>query len=89
MIKTMLWPFFKRFFGLFISKTFVRLLALRLLCFFGSSIIDTRNKYQAFVAENQNVDELVSTEFTIRSTLMKAVDDIEEIDSADARLVID
>lgn len=89
MIKTMLWPFFKRFFGLFISMTFVSLLAVGLLCCFGSTIIDTRNKYQAFVAENQNVDELVSTEFTIRSTLMKAVDDIEEIDSADARLVID
>ena len=89
MIKTMLWPFFKRFFGLFISMTFVSLLAVGLLCCFGSCIIDTRNKFQAFVAENQNVDELVSTDFTLRSKLMSAVDDIEEIDTADARLVID
>ena len=89
MIKTMLKPFFKRFFGLFISMTFVSLLAVGLLCCFGSCIIDTKNKYQAFVASNQNVDELVSTQFTTRNDLMSLVDNIEEVEDADARLTVD
>ena len=88
MIRVMFWPFFKKYFGLFISMVFVSMLAVGLLCCFGSCIINARNEYQDFVTNYQNVDELVSTNFTSRSNLMK-VTSLEEVEKADARLVVD
>ena len=70
MIKTMLKPFFKRFFGLFISMAFVSMLAVGLLCCFGSCIVTARNEYQSFVENCEDVDELVSTGFSLREDLL-------------------
>ena len=94
MIKTMLKPFFKRFFGLFISMAFVSLLAVGLLCCFGSCVLNVKNNYINFVNEYQNVDEMVSTEFTLRSKLLSVVPSegnagVEGVSAADARLVVD
>ena len=88
MIKTMLKPFFKRFFGLFISMTFVSMLAVGLLCCFGSCIVNVRDNYKTFVAKCQDADEIISTNFTSRETLM-SVQDLDEVKDVDARLVID
>ena len=88
MIRTMFKPFFKRFFGLFISMVFVSMLAVALLSCFGSCIIDVRNNYKEFVRDYQNVDELVSTEFTMREKLL-SITELDEVEKADARLVVD
>lgn len=88
MIRTMFKPFFKRFFGLFISMVFVSMLAVGLLCCFGSCILNVRNNYEQFIEQYQNVDEQISTDFTTREKLL-SVTSLEEVDKADARLVVD
>ena len=88
MIKTMLKPFFKRFFGLFISMTFVSMLAVGLLCCFGSCIVTARDEYQAFIKNYEDVDELVSTEFSSREKLL-SVSQVDGVEKVDARLVVD
>ena len=88
MIKVMFWPFFKKYFGLFISMVFVSMLAVSLLCCFGSCIVNTRKEYRDFVAEYQDIDELISTGFSSREKLM-SVSSLEEVDKVDARLVVD
>ena len=88
MIKAMFKPFFKRFFGLFISMVFVSMLAVGLLCCFGSTIIGVRNNYQEFVKGYQDIDELISTNFTTREKLL-SITELEEVEKADARLVVD
>ena len=88
MIKTLFKPFFKKHLGLFISMVFVSLLAVGLLVCFGSTIINARDSYQDFVTEYEDVDELVSTNFTTRNKLL-SVSSLDEIDKAEARLVVD
>ena len=88
MIKTLFKPFFKKHFGLFVSMVFVSMLAVGLLVCFGSTIINARNSYQNFITEYEDVDELVSTNFITREKLL-SVSSIEEVDKADARLVMD
>ena len=88
MIKTLFKPFFKKHFGLFISMVFVSMLAVGLLCCFGSTIINARNSYQNFVTDYEDIDELVSTNFTTREKLL-SVDSLEEVDKVEARLVVD
>ena len=88
MIKAMFGPFFKRFFGLFISMVFVSMLAVGLLCCFGSCIINVRNNYQEFVKDYQNIDEMISTDFTTREKLM-SISELEEVEELDSRLVVD
>ncbi|MBR6865852.1 MAG: ABC transporter permease [Bacilli bacterium] len=88
MIKAMFKPFFKRFLGLFISMVFVSMLAVTLLCCFGSCIVDTQKNYQDFVSEYEDVDEIISTEFTSRQKLL-SITDLEEVEKADARTVVD
>ena len=67
---------------------FVSLLAVGLLVCFGSTIINARDSYQDFVTEYEDVDELVSTNFTTRNKLL-SVSSLDEIDKAEARLVVD
>ena len=88
MIKAMLKPFFKRFFGLFISMVFVSVLSVGLLCCFGSCIIDVRNNYETFVAEYEDVDEQVAIGFTKRDNLAP-VNELAEVKKMDSRIVID
>ena len=88
MIKTLFKPFFKKHLGLFISMVFVSLLAVGLLVCFGSVIVNARDSYQNFVAGYEDVDELVSTNFTIREKLL-SVNSLDEVDKAEARLVVD
>ena len=88
MIKTLFKPFFKKHLGLFISMVFVSLLAVSLLVCFGSTIVNARDSYQNFVAEYEDVDELVSTNFTVREKLL-TVNSLDEVDKVEARLVVD
>ena len=88
MIKTLFKPFFKKHLGLFISMVFVSLLAVGLLVCFGSTIINARDSYQDFVTEYEDVDELVSTNFTTRNKLL-SVSSLDEIEKAEARLAVD
>ena len=88
MIKTIFKPFFKRFFGLFISMAFVSMLAVGLLCCFGSCIVNVRDNFETFVKDYQDVDELISTGFTTREKLL-SVSELDEVEQVDARLVID
>ena len=88
MIKTLFKPFFKKHLGLFISMVFVSMLAVGLLCCFGSTIINARNSYQNFVEEYEDVDELVSTNFTTRDNLL-SVNSLDEVEKTEARLVVD
>ena len=67
---------------------FVSMLAVGLLCCFGSCIVNVRNNYQSFVKDYQDVDELVSTEFSLRKDLL-SVSDVEGVNKTDARIVID
>ena len=67
---------------------FVSLLAVGLLVCFGSVIVNARDSYQNFVAEYEDVDELVSTNFTIREKLL-SVNSLDEVDKVEARLVVD
>ena len=88
MIKAMFKPFFKRFFGLFISMVFVSMLAVGLLCCFGSCIINVRDNYQEFVKDYQDTDEMISTGFTTREKLL-SIFELDEVEKVDSRLVID
>ncbi len=89
MLKTMLKPFFKRFFGLFVSMVFVSMLSVALLCCFGSSIVNTKNNYINYVTEYQDMDELVSTQFVRRENL-DCLDELTDvIDKYDSRLTVD
>ena len=89
MIKIMLKPFFKRFLGLFISMAFVSMLSIALLCTFGSTIANLRSTYSAYLEEYGDVDEQISTNFTSRAKLLSFVDEIEEVEAADARITMD
>ena len=89
MIKAMLKPFFKKFFGLFISMVFVSMLSVGLLTCFGSCIINVRNNYQSFVTECQDMDEQITTSFTNRENLTNAVKEVEGVKTIEARLAID
>ena len=81
-------PFFKRFFGLFISMVFVSVLSVGLLCCFGSCIIEVKKNYEDFVSEYQDVDELVAIGYTKREKL-DVVANLKEVDKIDARIVVD
>lgn len=89
MLKAMFKPFFKKFFGLFISMTFVSLLAIALLSCFGSAMSNLKHTYENYIVEYANLDEQVSIKsFTKRETLL-SVKDLEEVQEVDARLTID
>ena len=88
MIKTMLRPFFKKFFGLFMSMAFVSMLSVALLCCFGSSIVNTKNEYKEYIEQYQDMDELIATNFVRRDKLL-SVGELNEVNKVDARLTVD
>ena len=89
MIATMLKPFFKKFFGLFVSMVFVSLLSIGLLCCFGSVITNLRHTYENYLENYGMVDEQVTTNFMSRNKLVSYTEGIEEIEAVDARLTMD
>ena len=88
MLRTMFKPFFKKFFGLFISMVFVSMLSVALLSSFGSVIVNVRQNYSSFVTEYQDIDEQISTNFASREKLL-SVNEVQGVQKVDARLVID
>ena len=89
MIGTMLKPFFKKFFGLFVSMVFVSLLSIGLLCCFGSVITNLRHTYENYLENYGMIDEQVTTSYMKRSKLISYTEGIEEIEAVDARLTMD
>ena len=88
MIKRMLFPFLKRFIGLFISMAFVALLSISLLSAFGSMIVNLKSTYTTYLNDYGNVDEQISTKFALRENL-EAAKTIEGVEKLDTRLTID
>ena len=84
MIKAYLRPFFKRFIGLFLSMTFVSLLAISLLIAFGSAVTNLVSEYNSFKTTYGSPDILITTEFTSTEKIA-GLSDIEGIDIYDTR----
>ena len=89
MLKAMFKPFFKRFVGLFISMSFVSLLAITLLVTFGSSLTALKNSYSDYLTNHENVDELVSVRYTDRENMVNIASKIEGVDKINPRLSLD
>ena len=89
MIGTMLKPFFKKFFGLFVSMVFVSLLSIGLLCCFGSVVTNLKHTYQNYLENYGMVNEQITTNFMSRNKLVSYTEGIEEIEAVDARLTLD
>ena len=89
MIKVMLKPFFKKFVGLFISMTFVSMLAIALLTCFGSAMSNLRRTYASYVQQYCMIDEQVSIKGFAQRDAMLSVKELEEVEEVDARLTID
>ena len=64
-------PFFKKFIGLFISMSFVSMLAIALLTAFGSTIVNLDKKYTEYLETYGLVDEQLDTSFETREALKK------------------
>ena len=89
MLKTMLKPFLKKYFGLFISMVFVSALSIALLCTFGSTIANLRSSYRSYLNDYGDIDEQISTEFTTRENILSFMNQISEVEKADARITLD
>ena len=88
MIKAMLRPIFKRFWGLFVSMAFVSMLSIGLLCAFASAISNLRTSYSSYISSSQNVDAQVTTSFSSKSYL-EGIKEVEGVKNVDMRLAID
>ena len=88
MIRILLKPFLKKYLGLFISMVFVSMLSVSLLCAFGSTIVNVKENYHSFVNNYENVDGIISYDYTTIDKIEK-IKEIEEIESIDTRIVID
>ena len=89
MIRMIFKSFFKRFFGLFISMSFVSMLAIGLLIAFGSSLINLNDRYNMFLNEYGYIDEQISTGLEERETLKTLKDNVQGIDTLDIRFSLD
>ena len=88
MIKIMFKPFFKKYWGLFVSMVFVSALSIAMLCAFGSNISNLQKTCNTYLKEYQNVDAMVKTSFVKREDL-NDIEDVEGVDHVDFRLTID
>ena len=88
MIKTIFWPFFKRFFGLFISMVFVSMLSVGLLCCFGSVMLNLSRTYKDYLNNYGDIDCLYATQYNTRSTL-ETVAELPEVKEIYSRFTLD
>ena len=88
MIKAMLRPIFKRFWGLFVSMAFVSMLSIGLLISFASTISNLRATYRSYLSTSQNVDAQITTSFTLK-TFLEDIKEVEGVKNVDKRLAID
>lgn len=88
MIKLYFKPFLKRFIGLFISMTFVSLIAISLLIGFSSSISGLSKDYNSYMEDYGAPSALVTTEFTLKNKT-QGLEEVEGIENYDTRLSID
>jgi len=72
MIKTMLKPIFKRYWGLFLSMAFVSSLAIGLFISFFSAIMTLRSTYQSYKYNYGQTSAIINTSFVLRSDVDKA-----------------
>ena len=88
MLSRMFGTFFKRFFGLFISMTFVSMLSVGLLITFATTITNLKSTYSGYLESNGFVDAQIKTNFVTRDR-MEGVKYLEGVDKADVRLTLD
>lgn len=88
MLRRLLWPFFKKHLGLFISMVFISMLSIGMLACFGSTVVNLQRDYTSYLERNGEVDEQIHTQFTTRENLLAACD-IPEVDKVDVRLTMD
>ena len=89
MLKRVFKPFFKRFIGLFISMSFVSLLAITLLVTFGSSMTTLRKSYGDYLTNYEDVDELVTARYGDRKTMVDTAKSVEGVAKINPRLSLD
>ncbi len=89
MIRMLFKSFFKRFLGLFVSMTFVSLLAIGLLVTFGSTLINLDERYTSYLKEYGNVDLQVDTSLASREDLNGVLQAVPGIKKADVRFSLD
>ena len=85
----MLKPFFKKFIGLFISMSFVSLLAIALLCTFGSSLVTLKTQYESYLTDYGNFDEQIALTISSRDSVADVLSQVEGVDSYNTRFTLD
>lgn len=88
MIRAIFWPFFKRFFGLFVSMVFVSMLSVGLLCCFGSTMLNVSKNYKDYINNYGDIDVLYATKYTLRESL-ETINELEEVEESYSRLTLD
>ncbi len=88
MIKIMLKPFFKKFFGLFISMVFVSALSIAMLSAFASTITNLSDTCKGYLKEYQNIDGMFKTQIVERSNIDN-ISNVEGVERVGFRLSID
>lgn len=88
MIKIMFKPFFKKYFGLFVSMVFVSMLAIAILCAFASTLANLQKEYKRYISEYQNVDAIFKTNLVKRENL-ESITQVEGVEKVDFRLTMD
>lgn len=88
MLSRMFRTFFKRFFGLFISMTFVSTLSVGLLITFATMITNLKTTYNSYLESNGYVDVQIKTNFVSRGKI-EGVKELDGVDKADVRLTLD
>ena len=88
MIKIMLKPFFKKFFGLFISMVFVSALSIAMLSAFGSTITNLQKTYKSYLNEYQNIDAVFKTSL-MRKAVISDIKNVEGVESVSYRITLD
>ena len=88
MIKIMFKPFFKKFWGLFVSMVFVSALSIAMLCAFASNIYNLEKTFKKYLVDYENVDGMVKVGFTNKTDL-EGITDVEGVNHIDYRLTLD
>ncbi len=89
MIRTMLKPVLKKYFGLFISMAFVSMLSIGLLSSFVSTILNLKETFQTYIRENGNISAVASLGLTKIEDIGDIAAAVDEVESVEYRLSID
>ena len=88
MIKSYLWPLFKKFIGLFLSMVLVSMFSITLLSAFGSAVSNLDASYREYKRTLGSADVSIKTSFVNRLDL-SGLGTVEGVDSYGFRLTLD